>query len=306
MQQKSIQDKPPILFDIGASGDIHHSWKAIAKYCICVAFDPDDREINIAKNSGKGFKEFILINRIVSDQDGKQKFYLTKSPYCSSSLKSNLEKLEPYSFRNLFILESEIELSAITINSILKEIGYEYIDWYKSDTQGTDFRIYDVIEKKIKNKILVSEFEPGILDAYAGEDKLHKIMASFDNTCFWCDDCLIKGSNRLNEDFLNKKFSLFQKKLIHFSHKKCAFWAEISYMNDMKNSDFTERDYLLMIAFAIIKKQYGFVIELCNIIITNTNYNPIFNDILQYVMKKIKIDAYLILPKIIFRKVFSS
>jgi hypothetical protein len=43
---------PPVLVDIGASGEINTKWKPIAPYSICIAFDADDREFHITKQTG--------------------------------------------------------------------------------------------------------------------------------------------------------------------------------------------------------------------------------------------------------------
>lgn len=66
------------------------------------------------------------------------------------------------------------------MKDVLKSINIDYIDWFKTDTQGTDLRIFASLGDELINKILVAEFEPGIIDAYKGEDKLYKIMEFFD------------------------------------------------------------------------------------------------------------------------------
>ena len=38
-----FENKPPVLIDIGASGEINAKWKAIASYSVCIAFDADER-----------------------------------------------------------------------------------------------------------------------------------------------------------------------------------------------------------------------------------------------------------------------
>ena len=62
-----LKNDPPILLDIGASGEIHEIWKDIAKYSICIAFDADGREFNYSENNDSGYKQLILFNCIVSD-----------------------------------------------------------------------------------------------------------------------------------------------------------------------------------------------------------------------------------------------
>lgn len=298
-------EKPPLLIDVGASGNIHPIWKKIAKYSICIAFDADERDLDISKKTGQGYKEFYMINRIVSDKTGSSAFYLTRSPYCSSALKINLDNLNAYNLKSYFEITKEIALPTITIKESLDNIGYNYIDWFKTDSQGTDLRIFSALDDSIINKILVAEFEPGIMDAYQGEDKLWKLMEYFDNKNFWSDQCVIRGMSRLSEDVIQQKLFKFEKKFITVFQKNNAFWAEISYMNTMKNADFTERDFLLMIVFSLIKEQYGFVLEISEIAYQKFN-NVLFNEIYAYTFNKMRFNAYKKIPFYIVYRLYKK
>ena len=46
LNKEELIKQPPILIDIGASGEINENWKLLAKYSICLAFDPDNRDID--------------------------------------------------------------------------------------------------------------------------------------------------------------------------------------------------------------------------------------------------------------------
>ena len=54
---QSLIDKPPVLIDLGASGEIHKKWKAIAKHSICIAFDADTRDFKPTITEGCGWKK---------------------------------------------------------------------------------------------------------------------------------------------------------------------------------------------------------------------------------------------------------
>ncbi|HMH32288.1 MAG TPA: hypothetical protein VK543_04615, partial [Puia sp.] len=85
LQSPCFADQPPVLIDIGASGELNAKWKAIAKYAICIAFDADDREFQITEQVNKNYKKLISFNRIVTTEQFEQAdFYLTASPFCSS------------------------------------------------------------------------------------------------------------------------------------------------------------------------------------------------------------------------------
>src|SRR3989337_1340495 len=101
LQSEYFRDRPPILIDIGASKEINQKWKAIAPYSTCIAFDADDRDFQISEVTNSQFKRLITFNRIVTDESTiSLNFYLTKSPYCSSLLKPDMEKLKPWVFHS--------------------------------------------------------------------------------------------------------------------------------------------------------------------------------------------------------------
>ncbi len=82
-----LKEQPPVLIDIGASGEINARWKEIAPYSICIAFDADDREFHITEQTNKSYKKLITFNRIVTaTPEDQANFYLTHSPFCSSLL----------------------------------------------------------------------------------------------------------------------------------------------------------------------------------------------------------------------------
>lgn len=94
LKREDFRNQPPVLIDIGASGEIHSKWREIAPYSICVAFDADDREMTFTEKNSSGFKKLVTINRIVTDKPDKEvDFFLTRSPFCSSTLEPDLEKL---------------------------------------------------------------------------------------------------------------------------------------------------------------------------------------------------------------------
>src|SRR5687767_10337238 len=93
LESKYFLDKPPVLIDIGASGEINIKWKLVAPYSTCIAFDADDRDFNLKEVNDSRFRKLITINRIVTADDRKElNFYLTSSPYCSSLLMPDYQK----------------------------------------------------------------------------------------------------------------------------------------------------------------------------------------------------------------------
>ncbi len=282
MSHPDLLASPPIFIDIGASGKTHNSWSKLAKYAICICFDADLRDFS-TEQTKSDYKKLILINKIVSDSSGIKDFYLTRNPHCSSTLNTDIESLSDWYFKNLFIVDKKVKIEAITINEVLASLNINRVDWFKTDSQGTDLRIFKAIHKPIRKRILSAEFEPGIIDAYQGEDKLYSIF-EYMNKDYFIDNISFKGSIRVSPSIVSKNFSWIHNTKIDITskiNKASKLWAEVQYLNAVKDKEvFSHRDILLYCAILIIKKQYLFCFEICDF------YEKKFNDEL---FEKIKI-----------------
>lgn len=253
---------PPILVDIGASGNLPEKWRYLAPFSICVAFDADTRDFQITESVNSGWRKLYSLNRLVAPMSSTGvDFYLTRSPHCSSALPPNNEALKPWAFNSLFDLEKKVQLPSVDLNSALKEIGIDRVDWYKSDTQGTDLRIFSALPSEIIEQIIVADFEPGIIDAYFGEDKLCRLMEYMDKRPFWVSDMVIKGSQRINTKVF-QRLNYLQKRSPATFFKTSPGWCEITYINTCELPNLTLRDCLLAWVFASINGQHAFAIHL--------------------------------------------
>ncbi len=295
--------QPPVLIDIGASGEINKKWKSIAKYCVCLAFDADDREFSVTEEGNSSFRKLIKINRIVSPVAVKEaSFYLTKSPFCSSLLEPESTALEPWIFRDLFTLEKTAKLQSITIPEALQQAGLSYVDWFKSDTQGTDLRLFVHLSDEIKQKVLAVEVEPGIIDAYKNEDKLYSVMEVFSSQGFWLSSMTVKGVQRIKPAYAKKLGNYTTERSIRPS----PGWAEVTYLRlpELKS----ERDYLLLFVFALLERQYGFAIEVLDAAIEqfpSTLMTECRKAVLSQ-LKKNKLSVPLVIMKRQMLKIFSK
>lgn len=289
LSRKEFELQPPLLIDVGASGAIHFRWKKMAPYSVCIAFDPDDREYGYIVKEDKNYKKLYVFNCIVGDMTrDAQPFYLTSSPYCSSFLKPRNDKLAPYAFAEKFMVEKEAFMPVKSLPEVLQELNITYVDWFKTDSQGLDLRIFKSLPPDIINKIKAAEFEPGIMDAYQGEDKLHQVLAFMDTHPFFLSHFKVKGSQRLSPENIRALASgPFTRKLLAASHKQTAGWGELLYLNSFQEESYSVRDYLLGAAIALLNEEYGFALEIGQKA-QKIFKDRIFEELLQHVKKEIK------------------
>lgn len=255
--------EPPVCIDIGAAGGLPREWEPIASRSICVAFDADTRDFTVDESSTGGWKRLIRLNRIVSKEDSPNiQFYLTRSPHCSSTLVPDNKALEPWAFHSLFKVERTITLSAVSLPDVLQELGITGIDWYKTDSQGTDLRIFSSLGDNLINSIIVADFEPEIINCYHDEDKLYSLMEFMDCRPFFVSDMEIKGSHRVPVEALHRLGPL-QKRFFPSIHKRSPGWCGISYINSQISK--SKRFLLLAWIFSTIKEQYGHALSIAKI-----------------------------------------
>ncbi|MCU0344743.1 MAG: hypothetical protein MUF28_13090 [Ignavibacterium sp.] len=288
-----LKDKPPVLVDVGASEQIHSKWKLIAKYSICLAFDADERDFQFIEKEQSRFNKLYVYNCIALDKDvNKADFLLTSSPYCSSVLEPDTIKLKPYLHSQLFEVEKKIELNAIHIQKALDIAKLDYVDWFKSDSQGIDLRLFKSLDERIKKKVLVAEFEPGIIDAYIGEDKLYSVLRELNDSGFWLSDIKIKGVARLPKELLDAEFNwTLTRKLIKESLKKAPGWGEMTFINTFENSNLCRREYLLGWLFSTLERHHSFAFVLASRGQEQFN-SDIFSDLKSYSKRQMKNEIY--------------
>ena len=259
-----LRDRPPVCVDVGASGELPRDWRMLAPHSICVAFDADDRDFKVEDSGASGWKRLVKLNRLVAEQPAESvDFYLTRSAHCSSTLQPDIAGLRPWEFSALFEVERKISLPAVSLPQVLDELGISYIDWFKTDSQGTDLRILASLPVNIIDRIIVADFEPGILDAYQGEDKLFSLMAFMSTRPFFVSDLDVKGPQRIGRDSLESLGSL-DRKYIGYLLKKSPGWAEISYLNTFDEEVHSKRDLLLGWIVSSIKGQHGHALALAD------------------------------------------
>lgn len=262
LARPEFQDAPPVLVDIGASGGLNPSWRHISRHSVCIAFDGNEEEIKKVSCRADSYKRLHVSNLLVTENgSGEAEFFITKSGQCSSVLSPSAKQLADWAFADRFEVTAKRTLKTTNLPTIMRQLGLQAVDWFKSDSQGTDLRLFRSLGSAILPRVLVAEFEPGIIDAYEGEDKLWQLMAFMDRCDFWMSDINIKGSQWLRKES-TAVFSPPERNFVSQFLKRSPGWGEVSYLNRFHNPDFTIRDYLLGWVFAMMKRQFGFALQL--------------------------------------------
>lgn len=296
LSRPEFKAQPPLLLDIGASGGLPAVWAPIARYSVCLAFDPDSREMAYSERPSAYLKRIVVPKAVTEKRASELEFYLTRSPYCSSLLKPRPEKLKEWAFAPLFEVVGKGRFKAARLPDLLRSLKLGPIDWFKTDSQGTDLRLFKSLSAAQQRRVLVAEFEPGILDAYAGEDKLWQLMRHMEALPFWASAMMVRGSQRVPAGLAAGLGRLAVEAL-----PQAAGWAEIHYFNAFDAAGLGLREHLLGWVFASLKGQHGFALKLA--LQGQARFGePLFGALAQASRRSVRKNFLLGLPKMAYTK----
>ena len=189
---------------------------------------------------------------------------------------------------------------SVSLSAALRQAKISGVDWFKCDTQGTDLRLFKSLDPAIREKVLVAELEPGILDAYLGEDKLGEVLQYMDKLGFFMSSMDVKGTQRITVEEMRTLSPNHQRAMAKCLIKSPG-WAELCYLNTLRLGKFDRRAWMLAYMFSWIEGQYGFAIEIANRAYATTG-EAFFLELKDDGHKKIRNNNWS-LPRVMLKKV---
>lgn len=261
MQTPELQAEPPVLVDVGAAGGVSPVWKRIARYSIGLGFEPDARDADKLAATNTAFKKWAYCAGLVApqvDASGRKTFYLTKSPHCSSLLKPRNDRLRDWLFADYFVVEKTTTVPAVTLEAALASNGLTRIDWLKCDTQGQDLSIFMSLPEAWRHRMLAVEFEPGLIDAYEGEDKFWHTLRAMENEPFWISDLEVCRTQRGNSEALRSRLGGKAARWLGKLAPGAPGWVNVRYLREINavGNELDRRGLLLAWVFADVLGQH--------------------------------------------------
>lgn len=255
----------PVLVDAGASGTPPRIWREIGPQSTYIGFDPDSREFRTDPIAG--FARSILVPRaLVAREDvDATELYLTQSPFCSSTLPPRSEALSSYLFAPLFDVVGTTEVPATSMARLVADQQLASIDWLKLDTQGTDLRLYASVPEPHRSRILALDIEPGLIDAYEGEDLFVTAHDTLVRQGWWLSAARVNGTVRIARESVARLESYgLGEAAVRASARVTPAWVEARYLRTTEHLaqiDAGTREYQLLWCFAMIDRQFGFAFD---------------------------------------------
>ncbi len=260
--EPELQAAPPVLVDVGAAGGVTPIWRNIARYAIGLGFEPDARDAGKLGAAASAFGRWVYCEGLVAPAvagDGHKPFHLTQSPHCSSLLPPRSEPLQDWLFAGMFAVQKTVHVPAVTLPAALAAHGLDRIDWLKCDTQGQDLSIYLSLPEAWRHRMLAVEFEPGLIDAYEGEDKFWHTLRAMDTEPFWICDLKVCGTQRGNTELFRRVLGPRTTKWVGRLAPTAPGWVNVRYLRSVTREagQLDRRGLLLAWIFADLLGQHA-------------------------------------------------
>jgi hypothetical protein len=258
----------PVLCDIGASGAPPEIWAPIAERSTYVGFDPDEREFG-AKDDSPFRRTEIIRKAVTADETVMLRFHLTSNPFCSSTLRPDGPALGDYLFANYFEVNRDVEVPATTLNAALASLGLSSVDWFKTDSQGTDLRLFTSLDPAIRERTLAVDVEPGLIDAYCGEDLFADTHTEMRRQGFWLSRLRVHGAVRMKRATLSLLAAHgLDERTASSRIRPSPGWCEARYLRTVSSlvaRGDVQREFVLLWAFALLDDQLGYAFEVSQV-----------------------------------------
>lgn len=265
LQQLELQ---PVLVDVGAAGTPPAVWEPIAPRSVYVGFDPEP-EGNEAAALGR-YAKTILVNRAVSPVPDATTLplYLTRLRCCSSTLQPRSAALADHLFAPFFEVERQTSIEALPLADALADHGLQRVDWLKIDSQGTDLRIYQSLPDALRRTVLALDIEPGLIDAYEGEDLFVATHAALTAEGFWLSDLELHGTPRIRQttlEHLQRVQPELTAERLQRGLRSSPGWCNARYLRTipwLRQQSAAPGEHALLGCFALLDRQPGFALDL--------------------------------------------
>lgn len=260
---------PLVLVDVGSSGGVPSIWRPLGKHATYVAFEPDARDTR--DTSGGDFGRVVYVNKAIAPAEAGDtvRFYLTRSPYCSSTLRPNPKVTESFLSAEKFIVEGETTAPATTLADAIRSQRLSHVDWLKIDTQGTDLKVFRSLPEDMRNGVLAVDLEPGLRGAYSNEELFSDVHGAMIREGMWLSRMEVLGFPRMRKATLDQwaSRSPLTEEIITKSVRRTPGWVECRYLRTLESlaerrEHVGRREYLALWLFAYADQQYGYCLDI--------------------------------------------
>lgn len=254
------------LVDVGASLEPFPPFRPLLGRATYVGFDPDLREMHTEASDSS--RRIIVNKAVVADAErGTARFFLTRNPTASSTLRPDPDELAPYLHAYRYEVVGESEVPAVTLDEAVASAGLNRVDWLKLDTQGTDTRLLRSIGEPLWATVMAVDAEPGIEPSYEGEDTFEGLHREMAGRGFWLADLTLTTGVRLRREVFDANLKA-RSKLQRFAYETTLKRSPMALgprylrtVESLADADAPRPDYVRLWACAFFSSNAPFALD---------------------------------------------
>ena len=188
-----------MLVEVGASGGTHQAWRALAPHAICIAVRSRSPRSRRRQSESGGYRKLhVFPAAAVADDRTEAELHLTRSPYCSSLLEPDPEVARGLGVRAAVRGGADRARPCMPLRRALEEAGVARVDWFKTDSQGTDLRLFQSLDPSIPPARAGGRVRaPASSTPTAARTSCRRALDAMDREGFWLAALAIHGTARL-------------------------------------------------------------------------------------------------------------
>ncbi|HYG98834.1 MAG TPA: hypothetical protein VD837_06850 [Terriglobales bacterium] len=256
----------PVLMEVGATDRPPELWNSLAPFStyIGIGSAPGMTDAPSFKNC-KLFKQVVVSDAHAGDLT----FYETQDPVYSGVLRPDAAGLSDYYELSRDLNVTHTHTTAGTSISTLVELeSISYVDWFKTNVNGVDRRVYESLPVTIRNRVLAVDTVVDLVPLCEDQDDTFLSHPQLISEGFWLSSLTPCGSVRLRasscEDLKRRGLSRVVDCLT-YRQRRSPLWAFVRYFRTLAylaEGEFSERDYEVLWCFAFADGQYGFCLDI--------------------------------------------
>jgi hypothetical protein len=266
--QRLLSGTDPILMEVGATARPEENWDEIAPWSTYCGFGPALQILDTPELAR--YHNRVVFNEIVvPDADaGAAPFYETKDPIFSSLLEPDSEAIANHCDLRDVVVEKISQVRTAAISELLSRASISRIDWFKTNINGADARLYDSLAASVRSRLLAVETVLDFVPLYRQQDKTLLSHPKLLQQGFWLSRLTNWGGVRMRAESaaeLQKRGIPDPYALLSRHHRRSPGWSFARYfrtLESLEQGEFSARDYCVLWSFAWLDGQLGFCTDL--------------------------------------------
>jgi hypothetical protein len=265
---EALQGLNPVLMEVGASERPAEHWDTIAPWSSYLGIGAAAPSAS-ARDAARYAK--VTFCRAMVSPDGEtvcSRFYEAADPIYSSLQRIDSQVIADHcSLRDVRVIKSSTA-ETIALRTLLDREAISRVDWFKTNLNGIDSRLYESLPDKVRESLLAVDTVLDFLPLYIDQDNTLAHHQEFLRQGFWLSSMLTCGGVRMHIDSaqeLERRGVADPIALVTRRHRIAPGWSFARYfrtVQHMETQSCSSRDYVVLWCFALLDRQFGFCADL--------------------------------------------